>query len=123
MSEPVEQEQQVMHLCTQLDTQVIPHVRGFPQRVLLEKRLDSARGCGCPVPIHQDQGREIPRVPTDSHSMSSGAKTKAALWHHSWMFCWPLFGYLYGKKIEHVSFEKGLRPANLVDSSTSWNVC
>ena len=66
--EPVEH----AHLWTWLDTPAA----GFPQRFLLEKRLDSAGGCGCPVRIHQDKEREIPAVPADSHSMSSGTKRR-----------------------------------------------
>ena len=75
------------HLWTWLDTPA----GGFPQRFLPEKCVDSARGCGCPVRIHQDKEREIPAVPADSHPMSSGTKTKAAWWHSSWMFFVGLF--------------------------------
>ena len=80
--EPVER----AHLWTWLDTPAA----GFPQRFLLEKCVDSAGGCGCALWIHQDKEREIPAVPADSHSMSSGTKTKAA-WHSSWMFFVGLF--------------------------------
>ena len=86
---------------------------GFPQRFLLEKCVDSAGGCGCPVWIHQDKEREIPAVPADSHSMSSGTKTKAA-WHSSWMFfVGPFVGYCVWEE-DWVSFEKGSRPAILL---------
>ena len=80
--EPVEH----AHLWTWLDTPAA----GFPQRFLPEKCVDSAGGCGCPLWIHQDKGREIRAVPADSHPMSSGAKTKAA-WHSSWMIFVGLF--------------------------------